>query len=223
MWRYFLIVVVWFALSGTSTQAQHKFSSWIFQAPEGWHADISKEDVVMVPLDLEPQAVEAGEAVGIVLYPGAKPKQAFRAWFAQEVVKIKAKAAVIEEGAVAAAETEQGLPTLSLRLVLRYPDGKTLHRLLWAAQLGKHVEYLMFVTTSHALYQRYRGVLQEFLRTVCFVKYPCPEFAPLARKQWPEGPAPKQTLVLAERVAAFARLQGSLELGQGGGNGRRER
>ncbi|HEX4950828.1 MAG TPA: hypothetical protein VFZ34_29475 [Blastocatellia bacterium] len=181
-----MLITIWLVLSGNTAQAQHKFSGWIFQPPANWHADISKEDVVMVPLDLEPKEVEAGEAVGIVLYPGKNLKQPFQEWFDQEVMRVKAKAAVIEEAAVVAAETEQGISTLSQRLVLRYPDDKQLHRVLWAVQLGKRVEYLMFVTTSQELYQRYRGVLEGFLRTVCFVKHPCPEDVPWhgSKRQW---------------------------------------
>lgn len=223
MWRCFLMITIWFVLGGNTVQAQHKFSGWIFQPPAGWHADISKEDVVMVPLDLEPKEIEAGEAVGIVLYPGKTLKQTFQGWFEQEVMRVKAKAAVIEEDAVVAVETEQGIPTLSLRLVLSNPDGKKLHRVLWAAQLGKRVEYLMFVTTNQELYQRYRGVLEGFLRTVCFVKYPCPEYTQLARKKLSDVPLPEPIHLLTERVAAFARTHGSVEFGRGGGNGRRER
>lgn len=223
MWRCFLLITIWLVFSGNTTQAQHKFSGWIFQPPANWHADISKEDVVMVPLDLEPKDVEAGEAVGIVLYPGKNLKQTFPGWFEQEVVRVKAKAAVIEEDAVVAAKTELDIPTLSQRLVLSYPDGKKLHRVLWAVQLGKRVEHLMFVTTSQPLYQRYRSALEEFLRTVCFVKYPCPEYSQLARKKLSDVSLPEPIHLLSERVAAIARTHGSVELGRGGGNGRRER
>lgn len=223
MWRCFLAATMWFVLSGNVAQTQHKFSGWIFQAPPGWHTDVSKEDVVMVPLDLQPQEIEAGEAVGIIVYPGEKLTQDFRVWFDNKVAKLKGKAAVLEEDAVSASETEQNIPILSQRIVLHYPDGKKLHRLIWSARLGKRAECLIFITTSHELYQRYRRALDDFLRTICFVKHPCPEYAQLARKKLPDVPVTEQTRLLIARMTALARTPGLLESVRDSGNGRRER